>query len=107
MRRGALPEGRAAEAPVWLPHAVIARGHRRSPDPSAPDFLRVIGGVHMSERLSPLVAPPPIGVSDKQIGDRKRKIRTKMECDTENGEPRCSRVVYLLKEVTVKPSAAR
>lgn len=48
MRRGALPEGRAAEAPVWLPHAVIARGHRRSPDPSAPDFLRLIG-VHMSE----------------------------------------------------------
>lgn len=31
-----LPKGHAAEAPEWLPHAVIARGHCRSWGPLAP-----------------------------------------------------------------------
>lgn len=63
MRRGLLPEGRAAEAPVWLPHAVIARGHRPSPDPSAPDLLRMIWGSHVRIFLhllaNPHIVPSP------------------------------------------------
>lgn len=104
MRRGALPEGRAAEAPVWLPHAVIARGQRQSPDPSAPDSLRMIWGSHVrtvfqfvGRPLALFLHPSSSGtvrscvrvrakVSDKQIGDRKRKIRCEMECDKVSGD---------------------
>lgn len=108
MWRGALPEGHAAEAPVWLPHAVIARGHRPSPDPSAPDSLRMIWGSHV-RIFSLLVGQPPHGsstrrprgpqevggcvqvrarASDKrvQIGDRKREIRNEIESDRENSD---------------------
>lgn len=64
----ALPEGRAAEAPVWLPHAVIARGHRLRPDPSAPDSLCMIWGSHVRIFLSllanPDIVPPPIILRD-------------------------------------------
>lgn len=35
MCRVVLPDSHLMEAPVWLPHAMIARGQRLSPDPSA------------------------------------------------------------------------
>lgn len=98
----------SAEAPVWLPHAVIARGHCPSPDPSAPDSLRMIWDSHVRIFLSLLTNPhivlPPVilrdhkksrdvckgggQVSDKhtQIRDRKRKIRKAIECDIANSE---------------------
>lgn len=114
MRRGALPEGRATEAPVWLPHAVIARGHRPSPDPSAPDSLLMIWGSHVrtvsqfvGRPLALFLHPSSSGtvrscvrvrakVSDKQIGDRKRKIRREMECDIGSGDLSESRVAAAL-----------
>lgn len=44
MWRGVFPEGPAAEAPVWLPHAMIARGHCLSLEPSALYSSRMIWG---------------------------------------------------------------
>lgn len=35
MCRVVLPDSHPMEAPVWLPHAMIARGQCLSPDPSA------------------------------------------------------------------------
>lgn len=73
MRRYVLPEGRAAEAPVWLPHAMIARGHCPSLDPSAPDPLRMTWRTHVrifvSLLANPHIVPPPFILRDREMSE--------------------------------------
>lgn len=107
MRSGLLPEGRAAEAPVWLPHAVIARGHRPEPGPFSSRLSTHDLGLacqNISPRLH--LHPSSSGECRKSKDVRKGDAASEMSTFRSEIDTTSSGVVYLPMEVMVKPNTA-
>lgn len=68
---------------MWLPHAMTARGHLWSPDPSAPGSVCIMRGSHVRIFLSLLISPHAVSPAIIRRDHSESKDVCKMEAKSQ------------------------